>query len=57
VAGGLTLTATVTDRGSPGRDDTVGVTLWRGGELLFSSDWSGAGTAEARLVGGNLTVH
>ncbi|MFC0504667.1 M12 family metallo-peptidase [Micromonospora costi] len=57
VATGLTLSVTVTDRGSPGRHDAVGVTLWRGGQLLFSSDWTGAGTAERRLTDGNLTVH
>ncbi|MEU8264950.1 M12 family metallo-peptidase [Micromonospora sp. NPDC048999] len=57
VASGLTLALTVTDRGSPGRDDTVGITLWKGGALLFSSDWTGNGTAEVKLTGGNLTVH
>ncbi|WP_233513769.1 M12 family metallo-peptidase [Micromonospora craterilacus] len=57
VASGLTLAVTVTDRGSPGRNDTVGVTLWQGGVLLFSSDWTGAGTGEVKLTGGNLTVH
>ena len=57
VASGLTLAVTVTDRGAPGRNDTVGVTLWKGGALLFSSDWTGGGTAEVTLKGGNLTVH
>ncbi|MEV6375038.1 M12 family metallo-peptidase [Micromonospora musae] len=57
VAGGATLRVTVTDRGGSGRHDTVGITLWRGGQLLFSSDWTGAGTAERPLVRGNLTVH
>ncbi|MEV6811055.1 hypothetical protein [Micromonospora sp. NPDC051296] len=54
---GLTLAVMVTDGGSPGRNDTVGVTLWQGGVLLFSSDWTGAGTGEVKLTGGNLTVH
>ncbi|WP_262014410.1 M12 family metallo-peptidase [Micromonospora sp. Mcm103] len=57
VASGLTLAVTVTDRGAPGRNDTVGVTLWKGGALLFSSDWTGGATAEVKLKGGNLTVH
>ncbi|MEV0155692.1 M12 family metallo-peptidase [Micromonospora sp. NPDC050686] len=57
VAGGLTLAVTVTDQGAPGRTDTVGVTLWQGGALLFSSDWTGGGTAEVALTSGNLTVH
>lgn len=57
VANGLTLTVTVTDRGAPGRNDSVGLTLWQGGRLLLSSDWTGAGTGEVKLTGGNLTVH
>ncbi|TCB98119.1 hypothetical protein E0H26_10860 [Micromonospora zingiberis] len=57
VASGLTLAVAVTDRGAPGRNDTVGITLWQGGVLLFSSDWTGAGTGEVKLTGGNLTVH
>ncbi|WP_241825518.1 M12 family metallo-peptidase [Micromonospora sp. CB01531] len=57
VASGLTLAVTVTDRSAPGRDDTVAVTLWNGGALLFSSDWTGNGTAEVNLTSGNLTVH
>ncbi|MFJ8578828.1 M12 family metallo-peptidase [Micromonospora sp. NPDC093277] len=57
VASGLTLAVTVTDRGAPGRDDTVGITLWNGGALLFSSDWTGNGTGEVNLTAGNLTVH
>ncbi|BCJ61341.1 M12 family metallo-peptidase [Micromonospora endophytica] len=57
VTSGLTLAVTVTDRGTPGRNDSVGLTLWQGGLLLFSSDWTGAGTGEVKLTGGNLTVH
>ncbi|MFU8875607.1 M12 family metallo-peptidase [Micromonospora sp. SL4-19] len=57
VASGLTLAVTVTERGAPGRDDTVAVTLWKGGALLFSSSWTGNGTAEVNLTSGNLTVH
>jgi hypothetical protein len=57
VATGLTLEATVTDRGAPGRNDTVGISLWRGGALLFSSDWTGTATGEVNLTRGNLTVH
>ncbi|WP_327025000.1 M12 family metallo-peptidase [Micromonospora sp. NBC_01739] len=57
VASGLTLAVTVTDRGAPGRNDSVGLTLWQGGVLLSSSDWTGTGTGEVNLTGGNLTVH
>ncbi|MGI5238887.1 M12 family metallo-peptidase [Dactylosporangium sp. CA-139066] len=57
VGTGLTLQVTATDRGTPGTSDSVGVTLWSGGTLLFSSDWTGANTGEINLTGGNLTVH
>ncbi|HEX5540484.1 MAG TPA: M12 family metallo-peptidase [Micromonospora sp.] len=57
VASGLTLQVAVTDRGSASRQDSIGLTLWKGGELLFSSDWTGAKTMEVTLSGGNFTVH
>ncbi|MGW5672309.1 M12 family metallo-peptidase [Micromonospora sp. NPDC003776] len=57
VATGLTLAVTVTDQGVPGRSDSVGIALWQGGALLFSSDWTGAGTAEVKLTSGNFTLH
>ncbi|MEU2614085.1 M12 family metallo-peptidase [Micromonospora sp. NPDC007271] len=57
VASGLMLAVTVTDRGAPGKNDTVGITLWNGGALVFSSDWTGSGTDEVNLTAGNLTVH
>ncbi|HVK07210.1 MAG TPA: hypothetical protein VM597_00395, partial [Gemmataceae bacterium] len=57
VAGNLTLELTVTDRGEPGTADAVGLTLWRQSELLFSSRWTGAKTAEQVLAGGNVVVH
>jgi hypothetical protein len=57
VAGGSTLQVTATDRGERGRNDSLAVTLWDGATLLFSSDWTGAGTAQTNLAGGNLVVH
>lgn len=57
LASGLTLQVSVTDRGAPGKQDSVGITLWRGGELLFSSNWTGANTVEVTVTGGNFTVH
>jgi hypothetical protein len=57
VYGGLTLQLTVTDRGEPGSGDTLGITVWNGSKLVFSSDWTGAKTQEINLAGGNLVVH
>jgi trimeric autotransporter adhesin len=55
--GNMTLQVTVTDKGEPGSADTIGVTLWNGSTLVFSSEWSGAKTNEGLLEGGNLVVH
>jgi hypothetical protein len=35
----------------------LGITLWNGSTLVFSSEWTGARTLEVRLAGGNLVVH
>lgn len=57
IAGNLSLQVTMTDRGEPGSNDTIGITLYKGNTLLFSSEWNGAKTVEATLTGGNLVVH
>lgn len=57
VAGNLSLQVTITDRGEPGSNDSIGVTLWSGTTLLFSSEWRGSKTLEQRLDGGNTVVH
>jgi hypothetical protein len=57
LGGNLTLQITVTDKGDPGLNDTIGVTLWSGNQLLFSSEWRGSKTLEQILGGGNLAVH
>jgi len=46
------------DNGEPGIWDKVGIALWNGSVLLFSSNWSGAPpkTMEQTLGGGNLQV-
>jgi hypothetical protein len=54
---GLTLQVTFTDKGEPGRNDTIGITLWNGSKLVFSSEWNGAKTLERPLDGGNTVVH
>jgi hypothetical protein len=53
----LSLQITMTDRGEPGPADTIGISLWKGNTLLFSSEWNGAKTIEANLDAGNLVVH
>ena len=55
--GGLTLQVTFTDKGEPGGNDTIGITLWNGSKLVFSSEWNGAKTIERPLDGGNTVVH
>jgi hypothetical protein len=57
LGGNLTLQVTLTDNGDPGTGDTIGVTLWDGNKLIFSSQWNGAKTVEQPLSGGNLVVH
>lgn len=57
LGGNLTLQVTMTDNGEPGSQDTIGVTLWKGGQLLFSSEWNGSATLEMPISGGNIVVH
>jgi hypothetical protein len=57
LGGNLTLQVTLTDKGESGSSDTIGVTLWDGSKLIFSSEWSGAKIVEQMLGGGNLVVH
>jgi hypothetical protein len=57
LGGNLSLVVTLTDPGEPGSSDTIGLTLWRGTELLYSSHWSGVQTIEQFLDGGNTVIH
>jgi putative Ig domain-containing protein len=54
VAGNLALQAGFTDKGS---EDAIGVTLWNGSSLVFSSHWTGSKTVEDLLTGGSIVVH
>ena len=49
----LTVQVTYTDRGK-GKTDSIGLTLWNGNTLVFSSDWNGATTLERVLAKGNI---
>jgi hypothetical protein len=57
LGGNLTLRVTMVDRGEPGSNDQIGITLWDGTTLLYSSWWTGSNTEEMLLSGGNLVVH
>jgi hypothetical protein len=57
MGGGLSLQMTMTDKGEPGKDDTIALTLWNGSTLVFSSNWVSAKTLEQIVGGGNLVVH
>jgi len=48
---------TMDDNGEPGKNDTIGITVWRkSGGLWFSSNWTGTTTMEQLLGGGNLVT-
>ena len=57
LGGNLSLQIKLTDKGEPGANDTMGITLWDRNTLLFSSEWTGGQTIETLLGGGNLAVH
>jgi hypothetical protein len=58
VASGLALQVTVTDKGDRhGSGDSIGITLWNGNTLLFSSHWTGARTVEQLLQTGKISIN
>lgn len=57
IMGNLILQITLTDNGEPGVVDRIGVTLYNGSTLLYSSSWPVSSTEELTLVGGNILVH
>jgi hypothetical protein len=54
VAGNLVMESALTDSG---KDDAIGVTLWNGSNLVFSSHWTGAKTLQDPLTGGSIVIH
>jgi fermentation-respiration switch protein FrsA (DUF1100 family) len=57
VGSNLALQVTVTDRGDHhGSGDAIGITLWDGSALLFSSSWTGSQTVEQVLEAGKISV-
>ena len=58
VAGNLALQVTLTDKGDRrGTGNSIGITLWNGNALLFSSKWTGAQTLEQLLKTGKISVN
>jgi hypothetical protein len=57
LGGNLLLQMRMTDNGEPGDTDTISLTLWDGGTLLFSSNWDGSQSVEQLVERGNLQVH
>ncbi|MBD0255972.1 MAG: T9SS type A sorting domain-containing protein, partial [Cytophagales bacterium] len=58
LGGNLTLQVTMTDKGEPGVNDQIGITVYNNaGGIFHSSNWNGVKTAEMVLKGGNLVVN
>ncbi|HVJ09373.1 MAG TPA: Ig-like domain repeat protein [Acidisarcina sp.] len=57
IEGNDSLTLTFHDNGTPGTNDTLGISVYNGGILRFSSNWDGTNTIEQNLGGGDLTAH
>jgi hypothetical protein len=55
--GGVDLQVNMTDRGEPGSSDAIGISVYNGSILLYSSYWKVNLTAQMMLGGGNLLVH
>ncbi len=57
LGGNLYLKVEMTDRGEPGTEDSIAITLTESdGTLLYSSEWNGLSTDEMTLSNGNLMV-
>ncbi|RVT73461.1 T9SS type A sorting domain-containing protein [Flavobacterium sufflavum] len=56
LGGNLTLQVNMTDRGEPGSNDDIAISLYNGSILFYSSKWTGSNTGMTLLVGGNLVV-
>ncbi len=47
-----------TDRGEPGTNDSIAITIWnKNGGLWYSSNWNSTNTAEQMLGAGNLKIN
>ncbi|WFE21683.1 M12 family metallo-peptidase [Solwaraspora sp. WMMD937] len=59
VATGLTMRVSATLVSGPGQLDKIGITVWDGDTLMFSSSWTGTATEEINLTasGGDLVLY
>jgi hypothetical protein len=58
IDGNASLQVTMTDRGEPGKTDSIAITLYnKAGGVWFASNWGGTKTIEQVIAGGNLVVH
>jgi hypothetical protein len=57
IKGNLNLQVTMTNNTSPGAVSTIGITVYEGNSLLYSSNWPVNMTEELPVDGGNLVVH
>jgi hypothetical protein len=56
IEGNDSLTITFHDKGSPGTNDTISISVYNGGTLRFAADWDGTQSVEQSPSGGNLAV-
>lgn len=57
VAGNLSFEIRITDKGEPGTEDQIAITVWNdAGGVMYSSEWDGVRTQEKVLTGGNIVV-
>ena len=57
IEGDDSLTISFHDNGTPGTNDTIAISVYKGGILRFASDWDGTATVEQNLDGGDLVAH
>ncbi|WP_158866168.1 M4 family metallopeptidase [Maribellus comscasis] len=57
LGGNLTLHSKIIDRGNPGSNDEIAITLWNRNTLLYSSEWNGLNTDLQYIETGNIVVH
>lgn len=58
LGGNLTLQVGMTDKGEPGKNDLLGITVFSSsGAILYSSNWDGVKTAQMLLNGGNIIIN
>ena len=57
IVGGADLQVSLSDKGEPGTNDEIGVTLTSGGVMFFSSNWVVNTTVKQVISGGNININ